>query len=45
MKKETLEKEAMKILKKQKRAEEIFELGAIDEGNIVSYDDLEEKPE
>lgn len=45
MKKETLEKEAFEILKKQKRAEELFELGAIDEGNIVSYDDLEEKPE
>ena len=45
MKKETLEKEAMEILKKQKRAEKLFELGVIDEGNIVSYDDLEEKPE
>ena len=45
MKKETLEKEVMEILKKQKRTKELFELGAIDEGNIVSYDDLEEKPE
>ena len=45
MKKETLEKEALEILKKQKRAEELFELGAMDEGNIISYDDFEEKPE
>lgn len=45
MKKENLEKEIMEILKKQKRAEELFELSVIDEGNIVSYDDLEEKPE
>lgn len=45
MKKETLEKEALEILKKQKRAEELFELGVAAEGNIVSYDDLEEKPE
>jgi hypothetical protein len=45
MKKEILEKETLEIIKKQKRAEELFELGAMDEGNIVSYDDLEEKPE
>lgn len=45
MKKENLEKEVIEILKKQKRAEELFKLGVIDEGNIVSYDDLEEKPE
>ena len=45
MKKESLEKETIDILKKQKRVEELFELGVVDEGNIVSYDDLEEKPE
>ena len=45
MKKEILEKETLEIIKKQKRAEELFELGAMDEGNIVSYDELEEKPE
>lgn len=45
MKKENLEKETIDILKKQKRVEELFELGVVDEGNIVSYDDLEEKPE
>lgn len=45
MKKETLEKEVMEILKKQKETKELFELGVADEGNIVSYDDLEEKPE
>lgn len=45
MKKENLEKETIEILKKQKRAEELFKLGVVDEGNIVSYDDLEEKPE
>ena len=45
MKKEILEKETLEIIKKQKRAEELFELGAMDEENIVSYDDLEEKPE
>lgn len=45
MKKENLEKETIEILKKQKRVEELFELGVVDEGNIVSYDDLEEKPE
>ncbi len=40
-----MKKEILEIIKKQKRAEELFELGAMDEGNIVSYDDLEEKPE
>ncbi len=45
MKKENLEKETIEILKKQKRVEKFFELGVVDEGNIVSYDDLEEKPE
>ena len=45
MKKENLEKETIDILKKQKRVKELFELGVVDEGNIVSYDDLEEKPE
>lgn len=45
MKKENLEKEIIEILKKQKRTEELSELGITDEGNIISYDDLEEKPE
>lgn len=45
MKKENLEKEIIEILKKQKRTEELSEFGVADEGNIVSYDDLEEKPE
>ena len=38
MKKETLEKEVIEILKKQKRAEELFELGAIDEGKVRKRD-------